>query len=163
MTGLYSGCHIAFWTCRTGPFRSTRARSSRTACSATATATAAETSQVIHLGKQGCTRSGHVDQAAHGLLRSLPQGEESAFLALAQELRGAQGAERFNLLFERLAEQVKTMIEETAGRPGAGPMEPWIAAWERLTSLPEEVEAVNLDRQDAFWSAVGALRQAARS
>ena len=30
-------------------------------------------------------------------------------------------------------------------------------------SLPEEVEAVNLDRQDAFWSAVGALRQAARS
>jgi DNA polymerase-3 subunit delta' len=104
-----------------------------------------------------------LDQAARALLRSLPQGEDSAFLALAHELRGAQGAERFNLLFEQLAEQVKIMIEETAGRPGAGPMEPWIAAWERLTKLPEEVEAVNLDRQDAFWSAVGALRQAARS
>ena len=29
--------------------------------------------------------------------------------------------------------------------------------------LAKEVEAVNLDRQDAFWSAVGALRHAARS
>ena len=104
-----------------------------------------------------------LDRAAHALLQSLPKGDEVAFLALAQELRGAQGAERFNLLFERLAEQVKTMIEATAGQPGAGPMEPWIAAWERLVSLPEEVEAVNLDRQDAFWTAVGALRQAARS
>ena len=104
-----------------------------------------------------------LDQAAHALLRSLPQSDETALLALAHELRGPQGAERFNLLFERLAEQVKTMIEETAGRPGAGPMEPWIEVWERLTGLPEEVEAVNLDRQDAFWSAVGALRHAARS
>jgi DNA polymerase-3 subunit delta' len=104
-----------------------------------------------------------LDQAAHALLRGLPQSDDSALLALAHELRGPQGAERFNLLFERLAEQVRVMIEETAGRPGAGPMEPWIGAWERLTRLPEEVEAVNLDRQDAFWSAVGALRQAARS
>lgn len=104
-----------------------------------------------------------IDHAARELLRSLPQPDETSLLALAHQLRGAEGAERFNLLFERLAEQVKQMIEETSGQPGSGPVEPWIDAWDRLSTLPDEVEAVNLDRQDAFWSAVGALRQAARA
>jgi hypothetical protein len=30
-----------------------------------------------------------------------------------------------------------------------------------LTSLPREVEAINLDRADAFWSTVAVLRDAA--
>ena len=103
------------------------------------------------------------DDDARQLLRSLPNVDETALLALAVRMRGGEGAQRFELLFERLAEQVKVMIEETAGQPGAGRPEPWFDAWDSLTSLPGEAEAINLDRQDAFWSAVAALRQAARA
>ena len=104
-----------------------------------------------------------VDHAAHELLRQLPQADEPTLLALAGELRGAQGQERFDLLFERLAQQVKQMVEDTAGKPGSGPLPPWLDAWDLLTRLPAEAEALNLDRQDAFWTAVAALRQAARA
>ncbi len=104
-----------------------------------------------------------VDRAALELLRQLPQVDETALLALAAELRGQEGARRFELLFERLAEHVKTMVEETAGKAGAGRPEPWLDAWDQLTSLPAEAEGLNLDRQDAFWTAVGALREASRA
>ena len=104
-----------------------------------------------------------VDRAALELLRQLPQVDETALLALAGELRGQEGARRFELLFERLAEHVKTMVEETAGQPGAGRAEPWLDAWDQLTNLPAEAEGLNLDRQDAFWTAVGALREAGRA
>jgi DNA polymerase-3 subunit delta' len=104
-----------------------------------------------------------LDHAALELLRALPQIDETALLALAGEFRRAEGAEKFALLFERLAEHVKAMIEDSADRPGAGPPGPWFDAWDKLTSLPGEAEALNLDRQDVFWSAVAALREAARA
>ena len=104
-----------------------------------------------------------MDWVARDLLRQLPQSDEPALLALAGTFRGQDGARRFELLFERLAEHVKTMVEDTAGRPGAGRPEPWIDAWEQLSSVPGEAEALNLDRQDAFWTAVGMLREAARA
>ena len=104
-----------------------------------------------------------VDRAALELLRQLPQSDDAALLALAGELRGQEGARRFQLLFERLAEHVKAMVEETAGKDGAGRAEPWLDAWAQLTNLPGEAEGLNLDRQDAFWTAVGALREAARA
>jgi len=104
-----------------------------------------------------------VDRAALELLRQLPQTDDSALLALAGELRGQDGARRFELLFERLADHVKAMVEETAGQAGAGRAEPWLDAWDQLSSLPAEAEALNLDRQDAFWTVVGALREAARA
>ena len=102
-----------------------------------------------------------LDRAALEFLRGLPQADDPSLLALAQSLRGGEGVQRFELLFERLADHVKLMIEETAGREGAGRPEPWIRAWDALASLPGEAEAVNLDRQDAFWTAVAALRHAA--
>ena len=104
-----------------------------------------------------------IDRAALELLRQLPRTDESALLALAGELRGQEGARRFELLFERLAEHVKIMVEETAGAEGAGRPEPWLDAWSQLTSLPGEAEALNLDRQDAFWTVVGSLREASRA
>ena len=93
-----------------------------------------------------------VDHAAHELLRQLPQADEPTLLALAGEFRGAAGQERFDLLCERLAQQVKAMIEGTVGRPGSGPLPPWLDAWDLLTRLPAEAEALNLDRQDAFFA-----------
>ncbi len=104
-----------------------------------------------------------MDQSVHEILRRLPQADESALLALAQSLRGGEGAARFEMLCQRLSEQIKTMVEETTGQPGAGRPEPWLDAWDTLASLPAEAEAVNLDRQDAFWSVMAALRQAART
>ncbi|MEI9963781.1 MAG: DNA polymerase III subunit delta' [Caulobacteraceae bacterium] len=104
-----------------------------------------------------------VDHAARELLRRLDQPDLSALQAMADGFRGAEGAARFELLFERLAEQVKAMVEETMGQAGAGPVVPWLDAWDSLVSLPGEAEALNLDRQDAFWSAVATLRRAART
>ena len=104
-----------------------------------------------------------IDRSASELLRSLPRPDESALLALALSLRGASGAERFELLCKSLADHVKAMLEETLGAPAAGPPEPWLDIWDTLTSLPGEAEAVNLDRQDAFWTVVTALRRAAQT
>jgi DNA polymerase-3 subunit delta' len=116
--------------------------------------------QALALAEAGALE---IDQIAHELLRQLPQADESALLALAGGFRGPDGARRFELLFERLAEHVKTMVEATAGREGAGRPEPWLDAWDQLTQVPSEAEALNLDRQDAFWTAVASLREAARS
>jgi DNA polymerase-3 subunit delta' len=101
-----------------------------------------------------------VDQAAGELLRRLPEADLSALQALADGFRGAEGAQRFALLFERLAAQVHAMA--AANLDARSPAAPrWADVWDRLTSLPREVEAINLDRADAFWSTVAALRNAA--
>jgi DNA polymerase-3 subunit delta' len=44
-----------------------------------------------------------------------------------------------------------------------GPLDRWAAAWETLQRLPREVEALNLDRADALFTALSELRQAARA
>ena len=103
-----------------------------------------------------------IDRAAHEVLRSLPHPDESALLALAGSLRGPAGVQKFELLCNALAEHVKVMVEDTLGQAGAGPVEPWLDAWDSLSNMPGEAEAVNLDRQDAFWSLMASLRQAAR-
>jgi DNA polymerase-3 subunit delta' len=104
-----------------------------------------------------------VDQAAHDLLRSLPAGDQMAQQALAESFRGADGARRFELLFERLSDQVRQMaVREAAGGQMAG-LERWGAAWERLQVLPAQVEGLNLDRAEAFWTVLNDLRQAARA
>ena len=50
----------------------------------------------------------------------------------------------------------------TGPEPGADG-DRWSQVWTRLTELPGEVEGVNLDRADAFWTALGELRSAARA
>jgi len=104
-----------------------------------------------------------IDHAAHELLRGLPQTDVSALLAMANSLRGGEGQARFELLCQCLGEHIKVMVEETAGQAGASRPEPWLDVWDSLASLPGEAEALNLDRQDAFWSMVAALRHAARA
>jgi DNA polymerase-3 subunit delta' len=46
---------------------------------------------------------------------------------------------------------------------GEGRLDPWAAAWESLQRIPREAESVNLDRADAFFTALQELRQAARA
>ncbi len=103
-----------------------------------------------------------LDTRARDLLRALP-GDDPGLLALSESFRGQEGARRFEILFERLADQVRQMATQSAMSGELAGLDRWSAAWERLIALPREVEAVNLDRADAFWTTIGELRAAARA
>jgi DNA polymerase-3 subunit delta' len=94
----------------------------------------------------------------------LPKIDEGALLALTDTFRGAEGAARFELLMERMADQVRIFAAQVAadGKNSPG-LDRWAAAWERLSSVPGEAEAVNLDRGDVFWSVISDLRAAAKT
>jgi DNA polymerase-3 subunit delta' len=104
-----------------------------------------------------------IDRAAGEILRALPGTDAAAMLALADGFRGPTGAIKFNLLFERLAAQIRTMATERAlavnpGDDASGDLDRWARAWELIVRLPREVEALNLDRGDAFYTALAELR-----
>ena len=105
-----------------------------------------------------------VDAAARALLESLPNANEAQLLVLADGFRGGEGANRFHLLLERLADRVRqsAVSGALAGRSGEG-VDAWAGAWARLDALPAQVEGLNLDRADAFWSVLSDLRSAART
>lgn len=101
-----------------------------------------------------------MDEAALGLLRVLPDAPPAMLQHLADSFRGGEGAERFQLLFERLADHVhRTAVAGVL--EGGAPSERWSAVWDRLIALPREAEALNLDRADAFFTAIADLRAAA--
>ena len=102
-----------------------------------------------------------LDDAAKALLKDLPNLDDALALALADRFRGAEGALTFNLLFERLSDRVHAQTSDRANQ-GQGRLDPWVQAWESLQRLPREVEAVNLDRTDALFTALAELRAAAR-
>ncbi|HEY9233512.1 MULTISPECIES: DNA polymerase III subunit delta' [Phenylobacterium] len=103
-----------------------------------------------------------VDDAAKELLQSMPAIDEALAQALADRFRGGEGAAQFNLLFERLAERVHAHVVRLAAE-GYGGLDRWASAWEMLQRLPREVEAVNLDRADAFFTALAELRALTRA
>ena len=103
-----------------------------------------------------------VDDAAKEILLSLPGMDEALALSLADRFRGGEGQAQFNLLLERLAERVHAHVTRLAAE-GHGGLDRWASAWETLQRLPREVEAVNLDRADAFFTALAELRAAARA
>jgi DNA polymerase III subunit delta' len=102
------------------------------------------------------------DDVAHELLVHLPELDYGSVQALAESFRGAEGFARFELLLERLADQVHAM-EIQAAMTGPVTSDRWAPVWTMLRDLPREVEGLNLDRADALWSAVAALRSAARA
>ena len=100
-----------------------------------------------------------VDEAARALLDGLPTVDEAAALALADGFRGAEGAERFNLLFDRLADQVHARSAgQAANGAGGGRAAAWAEAWNLLTDLPRQAEGINLDRADAFFTMLTRLK-----
>lgn len=103
-----------------------------------------------------------LDDAARDLLAGLPQVDETRALALAERFRGGEGPAQFNLLFDRLSDRVHALATHRAGE-GFGALDRWAQAWETLQRLPREVEALNLDRTDALFTALSELRQAARA
>ena len=101
------------------------------------------------------------DERARALIASLPSPDPAEVLALTDGFRGAEGAERFALLIERLAERIRDMASARAlNGEGAG-LDRWAEAFEFVSNLPRQVEAVNLDRADAFQAALARMRIAA--
>lgn len=103
-----------------------------------------------------------MDDAARALLADLPQMDEAMALSLADRFRGGEGQAQFNLLLDRLADRVHAKSLDRA-REGVGALDHWAQAWETLQRLPREVEALNLDRTDALFTALRELRQAAQA
>jgi len=103
-----------------------------------------------------------MDDAARALLADLPKVDESMALSLADRFRGGEGQAQFNLLFDRLAERVHAFTVDRTGQ-GTLAVDRWAQAWETLQRLPREVEALNLDRTDALFTALADLRHAARA
>ena len=103
-----------------------------------------------------------MDDAARELLAELPRIDETRALSLSEKFRGGEGQAQFALLFERLADRVHKLTTDRAGQ-GIGRLDRWAEAWETLQRLPREVEALNLDRADALFTALTELRQAAQA
>ena len=109
-----------------------------------------------------------IDDAARVLMEALPRLDEAMALSLADRFRGGEGQAQFNLLFDRLAERVHGFSTARAGQGASlqgygGGLDRWAAAWETLQRLSRDVEALNLDRTDALFTALGELRQAAKA
>ena len=72
-------------------------------------------------------------------------GDAAAEMAQAARFRGAEGAENFDRLFDRILAAVKERAAAETGREAAL----WSEAWSRLSLLPDQVAGINLDRGDA--------------
>ncbi|MEO6378903.1 MAG: DNA polymerase III subunit delta' [Caulobacteraceae bacterium] len=105
-----------------------------------------------------------LDDQAGALLARLPDTNEAEIIALTDSFRGGEGAQRFALLLERLSERLRAATLAGVDQPGIAraDLDRWAGLWESLTRLPGEVEAINLDRGDAFWSVMTDLKAAAR-
>jgi DNA polymerase-3 subunit delta' len=100
------------------------------------------------------------DQIVRELLQRLPDVDLPTLQSIAEGFRGAEGAERFAVLLDRLGDHVRRRAETAAGE-GSRESNRWAEAWSRLAALPREVEGLNLERADAFWTVVGDLRATA--
>jgi DNA polymerase-3 subunit delta' len=99
------------------------------------------------------------DRQAHDLLSALPRPDDSAMLAIAETFRGPVGAARFNMLFNRLAEQVHAMATRRAREGETGVvLDRWAEIWDDLVNAPRQAEAVNLDRVDLFFTTLSRLK-----
>ena len=103
-----------------------------------------------------------MDDAARALLNGLPELDRTLALSLTERFRGGEGARSFALLTERLAARVHDLVLRRA-EEGIGGLDAWAEAWSALDRLPREVEALNLDRGDALFTALADLRAAART
>ena len=115
--------------------------------------------RALSLAGQGALEA---DRSAGEILRNLPKLDEAALLAMSDKFRGPEGQARFNLLLERLTDQVHDLCLKSATAGERAGLDRWAEAWSKLAAMPGEVEGINLDRADAFFTAIGELRAAAR-
>ncbi|HVN00560.1 MAG TPA: DNA polymerase III subunit delta' [Caulobacteraceae bacterium] len=97
-----------------------------------------------------------IDEAARRLVDRLPTIDPSAVQHMADSFRGPEGAQRFELVMDRIAAALHERLA-TAALEGRAPSDRWAEAWQAFSDLPGEAEAINLDRGDAFFTAIGRL------
>jgi DNA polymerase III subunit delta' len=97
-----------------------------------------------------------IDEAARQLVSRLPVIDTSAAQHMADGFRGPEGAQRFALAIDRIAAVLHERAT-AAALDGRGAFDRWAEAWEMLSDLPGEVDGINLDRGDAFFTALGRL------
>jgi DNA polymerase-3 subunit delta' len=102
-----------------------------------------------------------VDRQVEDILDRLPTTDGPELLGLADSFRGPEGGPRFNLLLERFADHLQSAAAARTQSGALAAADRWSGAWDRLSRLPDQVEALNLDRADAFWSLMGDLRAVA--
>jgi DNA polymerase-3 subunit delta' len=99
------------------------------------------------------------DKAARDLLASLPSPDERAMLAIADSFRGPTGLAKFQMFFNRLADQVHIMATRRAAEGERGlALDRWAEIWDELVVAPREAEAINLDRADLFFTTLSRLK-----
>ena len=116
--------------------------------------------RALRLAEEGAIE---VDRTAQDILRRLPQRDEAELLGVAESFRGSGGPRRFELLFERMADRIHEMAHESALKGELGGLDRWAESWSMLSRTPGRAEALNLDRADAFWTAMADLAAAARA
>jgi DNA polymerase-3 subunit delta' len=102
-----------------------------------------------------------VDVAVRALLARLPAIDPGAALTLADGFRGPEGVQKFALVMDRLAAALGERAC-AAARDGEAGAERWAEAASLAADLPGEVEAVNLERGDALFTALGRIAALAR-
>lgn len=99
------------------------------------------------------------DKLAHELLAALPAPDERAMLAIAESFRGPAGLAKFQLFFNRLADQVHAMAARRAADGERGlALDRWAEIWDDLVAAPLDAEAINLDRADLFFTTLSRLK-----
>jgi DNA polymerase-3 subunit delta' len=108
--------------------------------------------RALRLAKAGALE---IDKAARELVGRLPKIDNAAALHMADGFRGPAGAERFGLAMDRIAAALRERAAAAAleGRSA----DRWAEAWAMLSDLPGDVDGINLDRGDAFFTALGRL------
>jgi DNA polymerase-3 subunit delta' len=100
------------------------------------------------------TNAMELDRFAQEMVSSTVSVASPSLMSLAESFRGSEGADRFVLFLNRLS----NAVEAKALQSDAAAAARWAELWDRLSSLPGRVEGLNLDRADAFWSAVTDIR-----
>lgn len=95
-----------------------------------------------------------LDRLARAWVTS-PAVDRAEQLSIADSLRGAEGADRFEALMDRLAAAVR----ERALAAPQGEGEAWAALWARLSDIPARTAGLNLDKADALAGAVADLER----
>ena len=76
--------------------------------------------------------------------------QEAALLALSDKFRGPEGQARFNLLLDRLTDQVHDLCLESVAAGERAGLDRWAQAWSKLAAMPGRFSSVTPDPVSCF-------------
>lgn len=96
------------------------------------------------------------------LVEPLPHLDTERLHAASDKFGGAAGEASYRTFLEILKWWLLRHIREGATSHGQGPLEPWLAAWEKIDELAGRADSVNLDRKQVVLNTFFELSAAAR-